>query len=99
MNLTHPYWAPKPIFSTGQKGQRTFENNLGFFFKLPHPDIQTAGTYFGENPEYGRRELVFRSDPEYFSVQNTISSSGGLPKYNPYDPIYAFSREKFTKKM
>ena len=72
---------------------------MGFFFKLPHPDVTTAGYYFGENPVDGRRELVFRSDPEYYSVDNTIPSSGKVPKINPYDPIYSFSREKFTKKM
>ena len=98
MNLTNPYWAPEAVYSTGVKGQKTFENHRGFFFKLPHPDIQTSGFYFGENPGYGRRQLVFRSDPEYYAVDRTVPSSGGVPKYNPRDPIYAFDRSKFTEK-
>ena len=86
-------------FSTGSKSQKQFENNLGFFFKLPHPEVSTAGFYFGENPGYGRRELVFRSDPEYFTVDNTIRSSGNVPEINPYNPIYKFKRSDHTKKL
>ena len=97
MNITSPYWTPPPIFSTGTKGQRSFENNNGFFFQLPHPDIQTAGFYFGENPVDGRNELVFRSDPEYHAVDRTIPSSGGVPKYNIHDPIYSFQRSQFVR--
>lgn len=98
MNITNPYWTPPPIFNTGQKGQQSFENSYGFFFQLPHADVQTAGFYFGENPGYGRRELAFRSDPEYHAVDKTIPASGGVPKYNIYDPIYSFKREKFVRK-
>ena len=99
MNLTNPYWTPKPIFSTGTKGQKSFANNLGFFFKLPVADIQTSGYYFGENPIPDRRELVFRSEPEYYAVDGKVPSSGGLPKYDPRDPMYAFKRSDYTKKF
>ena len=98
MNLTNPYWSDPPMFQP-HKGARRFENNYGFFFKLPVDDIQTAGYYFGENPGYGRRELVMRSDPEYFLPQNIVPASGGLVKYDVKDPIYKFRRSDHTKKF
>ena len=96
MNLTNPYWAP-PSFLQPHKGLNAI-NNYGFFFKLPHTDIQTAGYYFGENPVYGRRELVSSAQPEYHAVDGIIPASGGLPMINPKNPIYSFKREKVTKK-
>ena len=96
MNLTNPYWSDPPMFQP-HKGARRFENNYGFFFKLPVDDIQTAGYYFGENPGYGRRELVMRSDPEYFLPQNIVPASGGLVKYDVKDAIYKFRRSDHTK--
>ena len=97
MNLTNPYWSPPPIFTSGKKGQKTFENHYGFHFQIPHPDISSAGFYFGEGPVPQRQEIVTRSDPEWFATDNTISSSGGVPKYNIYDPQFAFNRKKYTK--
>ena len=99
MNLTSPYWAPTPLFSTGLKGQRQLDNNYGFFFPLPHPDIVTMGQYFGENPIPQRQELVYRSDPEYFTVGGKIPASGGVPKYNVFQKNYAFKRSDHTKKF
>ena len=97
-NATNPYWTPQPIYNWGIKSQKT-NDGYGFTFKLPFPDISTAGWYFGEEPVPQRRELVFRSDPEYFAVENTIPSSGGVPKYNLYDPIYQFRRSDHVQKI
>ena len=99
INPVSPYWTPPPIFSTGIKGQKQLENNWGFFFPIPHPDIVTAGTYFGENPVPQRQELVYRSDPEFFTVGGKIPASGGVPKYNVYRPEFAFKRSDHTKKF
>ena len=98
MNSTNPYWAPQTVYSTGQKSQKKFDG-YGFTFVLPHPDINTAGWYFGEEPVPQRHELAFRTDPEYFATDNAIPSSGGLPKYNLHDPIYQFKRSKYVQKV
>ena len=97
-NATNPYWQPDPIYTWGIKSQPKFDG-YGFTFKLPWRDPVTAGWYFGEGPVPQRRELVFRSDPEYFPVLNTVPSSGGLPKYNLYDPAFQFKRSDYTRKM
>ena len=97
MNITNPYWNGDPMFLP-HKGLAPI-NNHGFFFKLPHRDVQTAGFYFGENPGYGRRELASRSDPEYFAVQGKIPASGGVPQINPKNPIYKFKRSDFVQKF
>ena len=99
MNLTNPYWSP-PLLLKSQRGKTGFENHLGFFFKQVHPDIQTAGWNFGENPGYGRRELVLSGGerPQYYAVTNTLPASGGVPKYNPRDPIYKMKRSDYTIK-
>ena len=100
MNLTNPFWTPPPFIRRDQ-GKLGFENHRGFFFKLPHPDIQTSGWNFGENPGYGRRELVMKGGerPQYFAVQNTIPASGRLPKYDVRDPIYKMKRSDYTVKI
>ena len=97
MNLTHPYWNPPAEFKP-HKGLLGPENHRGFFFKLPHPDIQTAGWYFGENPMPDRRELSFKANPEYFAVDGILPASGGVPKFDPRKEIYKYKRSDFTVK-
>ena len=96
-NLTNVYWNP-PSFLQPHRGLKQIDN-YGFLFKLPHPSIQTAGFYYGENPGYGRRELVYSDQPEYYAVDNTIPSSGGLPMVNLKNPYYSFKRSSVTKKI
>ena len=86
---------------TVHKGLLGYENQRGFLFKIPHPDISTSGYYFGENPVYGRHELVMAGGekPQYYAVDNTIPSSGGVPKYDTRSEIYQVKREDFTKKF
>jgi hypothetical protein len=74
-------------------------DNYGFLFRIPHPLPSTAGYYYGENPVYGRRELVFSDQPEYFAVDGKIPASGGVPLVDPKDPIYKFKRSGVTKQM
>ena len=97
-NATSPYWAPQTIYSTGHKSQKRYDG-YGFTFKLPWNDVSTAGWYFGENPVPQRHELVFRSDPEWGAVEDTIPASGGVPKYNPYDKNLQFRRSKYVRKI
>ena len=99
MNVTHPFWqAPKQFV-----GQKSFKQTLapitrtlGFQFQMPWPLPQSAGFYYGQNPVWGRRELVFSGQPEYFAVGNTIPSAGGVPLVNPYTPEMRFSRRNVT---
>lgn len=99
MNAIHPFWQP-PKFFVGQKSFKQtltpIANNLGFQFQLPHPLPVTAGFYDGQNPMDGRRELVFSSNPEYFAVNNTVPSAGGVPLINPYTKAMQFSRRSVT---
>ena len=97
MNLTNPYWS-QPSYLKSQRGLKPM-NNYGFLFKLPHHNVVTAGYYYGENPGYGRRELVFSDQPEYFAVDGKIPASGGLPLIDPKDPIFKFKRSNVTKKF
>ena len=99
MNVTHPFWqVPKQFV-----GQKSFKqtlppvaNTLGFTFQLPWPLPVSAGWYDGQNAMWGRRELVFSSQPEYFAVENIIPSAGGVPLINPYAPEMKFSRKMVT---
>ena len=93
MNPTSPYWTVPP---TTIKTLKPIINNPGFLFVLPWPDVSTAGFYHGQRPVPGRKELIFRDDPEYFAVDGIVPATAGIPRINPYDPVYKFSREKFT---
>lgn len=99
MNATHPFWQV-PVVFVGQKDFRQtltpIARNLGFQFRIPWPLPVTAGFYDGQNPIWGRRELTFSSDPEYFSIEGTIPSTAGVPLVNPYTPAMQFSRKAVT---
>ena len=95
MNPTSVYWAPKSIYR-GIQGQKRVTGTYNFQFDLPWPDVTTSGWYGGEEPVPQRRELVYNSQPEYTAVQNIVPSSGKVPKYNVYDPIYHYKRADQT---
>lgn len=97
MNLTNVYWSA-PSFLQPHRGLQPMDN-YGFMFKLPHPGVTTVGYYHGENPGYGRRELVFSDQPEWYAVDGKIPASGGMPLTNPKDPAYTFKRSTVTKHM
>jgi len=71
-------------------------HNYGFQFNLPWPDVQTAGFYNGQGAMPDRNELIYRDDPEYFAVGGIVSATAGVPRINPYNPIYKFDRSKYT---
>ena len=100
MNPQNPYWTVPAMFKA-HKGLQGYQNNLGFFFKTPVADIQTSGYYWGDNPGYGRRELVMAGGerPQYYAVDGTLPGSGGVPKYDPKSPYYKVKRSAFTKKL
>ena len=95
MNPTNPYWTPSFKYRV-RKSLKPVANTLGFQTTIPWPQTQTAGYYFGEGAMPDRKELVYNSQPEWFSVQNIIRSSGGVPNINPYAEEYKFSREDST---
>ena len=74
-------------------------HNLGFQWALPWPLPTTAGYYFGENPQWGRREYVTSSLPEWFAVDNILPSTGKQPLINPYTAEMRFSREDYTTRV
>ena len=96
MNPTNPYWQPPP---TETKFLKPIVNTLGFQFQIPWPSVTTAGWYYGEGAMPDRRELVYRADPEFYARGGIVPSFGGVPTINPYDPIYRFSRDKFTVRV
>jgi len=99
MNFTHPYWTP-PYETRLLKTLAPIANNYGFQFNLPYPDPVTAGFYYGENPPLGRREYVYDSRPEYFTVGgNIMPTVNGKPRFDPHSPDMTFSREKHTVRI
>ena len=94
---THPYWVAPAVFRP-QKSVKPIAHDLGFQWTMQWPLPVTMGSYFGSNPEWGRRQDVYRSDPEFFAVDNIIPSTAGIPLMNPYTAEMRFDREKFTKR-
>ena len=99
-SFRHPYWTA-PVSTRPQKFLKPMLNNLGWNFNIPHEDPVTAGFYYGEQPGiYGRRTIVTRSDPEYYTVSgNIMPSVNGIPRMDPYSREMRFSREDYTKKV
>ena len=97
-NATNPYWTPEAVYTWGKKSQPQTDG-YGFTFKLPWQTPVTSGWYFGEGPVPQRSEMVFRSDPEYYAIDNTIPASGGVPAVNLYDKAFQFRRSKYTRKV
>ena len=95
---THPYWTPPRDYRI-QKSLLPVAHNLGFQFALPWPLPSTAGPYFGQNPQWGRRELVTSALPEWFAVDGIIPSTANQPLMNPYTAEMRFSRAEHTKRV
>ena len=95
MNLTNPYWTP-PTEYREKNSLWDFTRDLGFRWNLPWPLPVSAGYYFGEQPEWGRRQHVFRSDPEWFAFGDVIPSTAGTPMVKPYSDEIKFQRSDYT---
>ena len=98
MNPTSPYWTP-PFQWRPQKTLQPITNTYGFQFTLPWNMPTSAGYYFGEGAVPGRRELVYRSDPEWFATQGILPSSGNVPLVNPYTQEMNFDRAHYTVRV
>ena len=94
---TNPYWEPPVVFKT-RKFLKPIARDWGFQWTLPWPLPVTAGPYFGQNPQWGRRQNVYRSDGEWFATDNIIPSTAGIPLMNPYTEEMRFDREKYTER-
>ena len=95
MNLTDPYWTP-PTEYRPKKSLWDFTRDLGFRWTLPWPLPVSAGWYHGQGPRAGRREHVFRADPEWFAYDNIIPSTAGTPMVNPFSDEMKFRRSDYT---
>jgi hypothetical protein len=94
---TSALYTQPPFF---EKFQYPITRHLGFLIDIPHRPPVATPWYFGENTHVGRRELVFRSDPEYFASDGIIPYiTDSIPLVNMEDPSYSFSREEHTFRL
>ena len=94
-SFTHPSWSENSMFIKKKSKPRL--SGYGVSFNWPRPDGVTSGWYFGEgNVDPSRREMVTRSDPEYYAVLNTLPSTAGVPRWSSE---MLFDRSKYTKKL
>ena len=89
-----------------------YYGDLGYSIDIPWPDVTTVGfmnggnmkesgglvqNYFPTNRLPEQRNLLILSDkPEYFAVNDHVRSTGGIPQIDVNDPIYSFSRNRYT---
>jgi hypothetical protein len=86
--------------------ERSLESlsDLGYSLAIPWNGVYTTGWVEGlpshvDGPVWGtERNLVFRTDPEYYAPGNIIRSNV-IPEIDPSNPIYSFDRTKYTKKI
>ena len=97
-SYTSTYWIPGNNYET-IKASYPISGHLGFMFDLPREQPVAGPWYFGEGREYiaGDRRMVYRSDPEYFAVDNVIPAVNGKAMVDVSDPAYSFNREDWTR--
>ena len=94
MNITNPMFT-QPSYPISFQPPMT--GHLGYQIDVPHAPPVATPFYYGEDPQWGRRELVMRSDPEYFAIGNVVPMlTEKIPLVDISDPSYSFSRAKFT---
>ena len=95
MQITSPYWV-QPEFQSVVRG-KTIAGHLGFKMNIPWPAPVTVGAiYSGEGALPDRRTVETSPFGEYFAVNNTVPSTGGVSLYNTSDPIFTHSRGNFV---
>ena len=101
MQTTSPYWNQQVEFAAKRTIQGA-SGHLGFQTRIPWPLPVTVGAmYMGEGALPDRRE-VGHIPPgeapwgEYYAIDNTIPSAGGIPLINVNDPIYQYSRDRWV---
>ena len=98
MQVTSPYWF-QPEFQPVLRG-KPITNHLGFHTSIPWPAPVTVGAmYFGEGALPDRRTVETSPFGEYFAVNDTVPSSGGVQLYNTRDPIFTYSRDDFVYRI
>jgi hypothetical protein len=98
MQTTSPYWN-EPSFEP-LRMHKPITNHLGFTTKIPWPEPVTVGAiYVGAGAMPDRREINTSPFGEYFAVDNTIPSAGGVPLIDINNPIYQYSRANFVHKI
>ena len=104
MQTTSPYWNQQVEFEPVKELQGA-SGHLGFRTSIPWPLPVTVGAmYMGAGALPDRREvghIPLGEAPwgEYFAIDNTIPSSGGIPLINVKDPIYQYSRDKWVYRI
>ena len=98
MNPSNVYWAPE------QNNVQTLKpfDYQGFLFNLPYQDpVSTPMGYSGDGSEniYGKRELVFTTQPEYFAVGGIVPTTAGIPRMDINSAAAKHSREHFTVRV
>ena len=74
-------------------------SDLGYSLDIPWNDIYSTGWQYTKPETWGKENLLItRPDPEYFAPGGIVRSNV-LPSINIHDPIYKFSRAKYTYKL
>ena len=98
MQVTSPYWF-QPEFQA-KRMSKPLTGHLGFQMTLPWPLPVTVGAiYAGEGAAPDRREITTSAFGEWYAVNNTIPSSGGIPMINVKEPRFQYSRAKFVHRI
>ena len=98
MQPTSPYWF-QPSFQS-KTMPKPITNTLGFQTNIPWPLPVTVGAiYAGDGAAPDRREITTSAFGEWFAVDNTIPSSGGVPLINVKEPRFQYSRENFVHRI
>ena len=70
---------------------------MGFQMSIPWPAPVTVGAiYSGQGAMPDRRTVETSPFGEYFAINDTVPSTGGVPLYDTKDPIYTYSRDDFV---
>lgn len=95
MQVTSPYWF-RPEFQS-IASDKPMVHTLGFQMSLPWPAPVTVGAlYTGDGALPDRRTIETSPFGEYFAVNDTVPTTGGVDLYKTTDPIYTYSRDDFV---
>ena len=87
--------APQNIFPTVTKSEPMFRNQ-GFFLPIAWPLEYNTGWWFDGPNDVHARQLITRSDPEFFALNNTVRANNSLATINVNEPRYMFDRDDYT---
>ena len=94
MNVTNPQYT-STVYPVSSPPPMT--HHLGYKVDIPHAPPVATPWYYGANPQWGRREIVLREDPEYYAVGNVVPMlTDKIPLVDINDASYKFSRQQHT---